>query len=225
LHDGWRHAISAASEQLGMRVKNVQLTENDGNKRNVSSRTMRLTPIKRNLCDQEMIKFLSSGLLLAFALLTGCAEIDNLTYDMRKPSGRVAILIDLGDQHAYLYSHKQVVLTAPVSTGREGYNTPAGKYRVVEKDLNHRSSIYGAYERDGQIVKENVDVRKDARPPGSVFVGAPMPYFLRIVGGIGLHAGYLPGYPASHGCIRMPQSKAQRFYEASRVGTPVTITR
>ncbi len=79
--------------------------------------------------------------------------------------------------------------------------------------------------QDGAIVKENVDVRKDPRPPGSTFVGASMPYFLRIVGGVGLHAGYLPGYPASHGCIRMPESKAERFFYAARVGTPVTVTR
>jgi lipoprotein-anchoring transpeptidase ErfK/SrfK len=173
-----------------------------------------------------MIKLLRFGLLVAVLLLEGCADIDDLTYDyIRRPSGRVAILIDLSDQHAYLYSAGEVVLTAPVSTGREGYNTPAGRYKVIEKDINHRSSIYGAYEQDGQIIKENVDVRKDPRPAGATFVGAPMPYFLRIVGGVGLHAGYLPGYPASHGCIRMPESKAERFYGAARVGTPVTITR
>jgi lipoprotein-anchoring transpeptidase ErfK/SrfK len=173
-----------------------------------------------------MTKFLRFGPLIAVFFVAGCADIDDLSYDyLRRTTGRVAILVDLREQHAYLYSRGQVVLTAPVSTGREGYNTPAGKYRVIEKDIAHRSSIYGAYERDGQIVMENVDLRKDPRPPGTTFVGAPMPYFLRIVGGVGLHAGYLPGYPASHGCIRMPQSKAARFYQAAGVGTPVTIRR
>jgi len=173
-----------------------------------------------------MTKFLWFASSIAVFFLAGCADIDDLSYDyFRRPAGRVAILVDLREQHAYLLSRGQVVLTAPVSTGREGYNTPAGKYTVIEKDIAHRSSIYGAYERDGQIVMENVDLRKDPRPPGTTFVGAPMPYFLRIVGGVGLHAGYLPGYPASHGCIRMPQSKAARFYRAARVGTPVTIRR
>ena len=172
-----------------------------------------------------MNKLFRFGLLSALVLLGGCEEFDNLTYDLvRQPSGKVAILIDLADQHAYLYSRGQVVLRAPVSTGREGHDTPAGHYSVIEKDIDHRSSIYGAYVRDGIIVQENVDVRKDPRPPGSTFVGAPMPYFLRIVGGVGLHAGYLPGYPASHGCIRMPESKAERFFYAARVGTPVTVT-
>jgi len=52
-----------------------------------------------------------------------------------------------------------------------------------------------------------------------------MPYFLRIYGGVGMHQGYLPGYPASHGCIRMPGSKAKRFFAAVKVGTPVTVRR
>ena len=67
---------------------------------------------------------LRCGLLSALLLLVGCSEFDNLTYDLaRKPTGRVAILIDLADQHAYLYSRGQVVLRAPVSTGREGHDT------------------------------------------------------------------------------------------------------
>jgi lipoprotein-anchoring transpeptidase ErfK/SrfK len=173
-----------------------------------------------------MKKLLRFGLLSILALLGSCSEFENLSYDLgTKPVGTVAILIDLPDQHAYLIKGGQVVLTAPVSTGREGYDTPAGRYMVIQKDIDHRSSIYGAYERDRTIVQENVDVRKDPRPPDAIFVGASMPYFLRIVGGVGLHAGYLPGYPASHGCIRMPESKAKRFFEAARVGTPVTIKR
>jgi lipoprotein-anchoring transpeptidase ErfK/SrfK len=173
-----------------------------------------------------MNKLLRFGLLSLLALLGGCSEFDNLSYDLKgKPAGKVAIVVDLVDQHAYLSKGGQVVLTAPVSTGREGYDTPAGSYQVIQKDIDHRSSIYGAYVRDGSIVQENVDIRKTSRPPDTTFVGASMPYFLRIIGGVGLHAGYLPGYPASHGCIRMPESKAKRFFEAANVGTPVTIKR
>jgi lipoprotein-anchoring transpeptidase ErfK/SrfK len=173
-----------------------------------------------------MNKLLRFGLLAILTFLGGCSGIENLSYDFqRKPAGKVAILIDLPDQHAYLSKGGQVVLTAAVSTGREGYDTPAGSYKVIEKDIDHRSSIYGAYVRNGELVQENVDVRKDPRPPDSTFIGASMPYFLRIVGGVGLHAGYLPGYPASHGCIRMPESKAKRFFEAASVGTPVTVRR
>jgi lipoprotein-anchoring transpeptidase ErfK/SrfK len=139
-------------------------------------------------------------------------------------SGR-AITIRLSDQKAFLYKNGEVVAIAPASTGREGYTTPTGKHRVMSKDIDHRSSIYGAYVRDGQVVKAGVDVRKDRKPPGAVFVGAPMPYYLQIAPSYGLHAGHVPGYPASHGCIRLPNRWAKRFFYAAKVGTPVQIYR
>jgi lipoprotein-anchoring transpeptidase ErfK/SrfK len=135
------------------------------------------------------------------------------------------IVVRLSDQKAFLYKHGELVGVSPASTGREGYNTPTGKYRVIAKDIDHRSSLYGAYVRDGRVVKAGVDVRKDRRPPGTVFVGAPMPYYLQIAPSYGLHAGHLPGYPASHGCIRLPSRWAKRFYYAVKVGTPVWISR
>src|SRR5438094_881886 len=75
----------------------------------------------------------------------------------------------------------------------------------------------------GNVVVPNVDVTKDPKPPGTHFRGTPMPYFMRIVSGTGLHAGYLPGYPASHGCIRMPEFMAENFFKSVSLGTPVTI--
>lgn len=139
-------------------------------------------------------------------------------------SGR-AITIRLSDQKAFLYKRGEVVAISPASTGREGYHTPTGKHWVISKDIDHRSSIYGAYVRNGQVIKAGVDVRKDRKPPGAVFVGAPMPYYLQIAPSYGLHAGHVPGYPASHGCIRLPSRWAKRFYYAAKVGTPVQIYR
>jgi lipoprotein-anchoring transpeptidase ErfK/SrfK len=139
-------------------------------------------------------------------------------------SGR-SITVRLSDQRAFLYKRGEVVAISPASTGREGYNTPVGRHRVISKDIDHRSSIYGAYVRNGQVVKAGVDVRKDPKPPGAVFVGAPMPYYLQIAPSYGLHAGHVPGYPASHGCIRLPARWAKRFYNAVKVGTPVQIYR
>jgi lipoprotein-anchoring transpeptidase ErfK/SrfK len=136
-----------------------------------------------------------------------------------------SIVVRLSDQKAYLFRYGELVAISPASTGREGYNTPAGKYRVVGKDIDHRSSLYGEYVRDGQVVKAGVDVRKDPKPRGAVFVGAPMPYYLQIAPAYGLHAGHVPGYPASHGCIRLPSRWAKRFYQAVKVGTPVRIDR
>jgi hypothetical protein len=140
-------------------------------------------------------------------------------------TSRRSIAVRLSDQRAFLYKRGEVVAICPASTGREGYNTPVGRHRVIAKDIDHRSSLYGAYVRDGQVVKAGVDVRKDPKPPGSVFVGAPMPYYLQIAPSYGLHAGHVPGYPASHGCIRLPARWAKRFYHAVKVGTPVQIYR
>jgi lipoprotein-anchoring transpeptidase ErfK/SrfK len=77
----------------------------------------------------------------------------------------------------------------------------------------------------GNVVKKDVELGKDPKPPGSMFKGAPMPYFMRITGGVGMHEGYLPGYPASHGCIRMPGKMAQIFFSNVELGTPVTVDR
>lgn len=139
-------------------------------------------------------------------------------------SGR-RIEVSLSQQKATLLHHGKVVAVSPISSGREGKHTPTGRYSVIEKDIDHRSSVYGNYVRGGKIVKENVDNRKTPRPSGSTFLGTPMPYFLRFTGGYGLHAGNLPGYPASAGCVRLPERQAKRFYNAVKLGTPVIVRR
>ncbi len=169
---------------------------------------------------------LHGALIVALLLLGGCASIPELggLADRGGTQGR-RILVSLKSQRAYLYHHEKVVAVAPISSGREGKRTPVGRFRVIEKDVDHRSSLYGNYVRDGKIVKENVDVRKTPRPAGCRFEGTPMPYFLRFSGAYGLHAGHLPGYPASSGCVRLPKRHAKRFYDAVRVGTPVRVER
>jgi len=140
--------------------------------------------------------------------------------------GKASIVVRLREQKATLYRGGNEVTTAHVSTGREGYGTPTGRFRVTRKHKNHRSSLYGDYvDKHGQMVKANVDVRKTRKPRGAHFVGAPMPFFLQFKPGYGLHAGQLPGYPASHGCVRLSYWKARQFYRAARIGTRVTILR
>lgn len=135
------------------------------------------------------------------------------------------IVVKLGEQKAYLYHHRELVAVSPISSGREGKRTPTGRFSVIQKDADHRSSFYGNYVRNGRVVKENIDVRWGGRPSGTRFEGVPMPYFLRFSGAYGLHAGRVPGYPASAGCIRLPKRQAKRFYDAVRVGTPVIVER
>ena len=157
--------------------------------------------------------------------LQGAQDRDEISYwNGTDSEGEPRIVIDLDQQRAYFYKGDQMVGVSIVSTGREGYDTPPGQFRITEKDREHFSSLYGDYvNQSGQVVMEHVESDKDPRPRGTIFRGAAMPYFLRIHGGIGMHAGYLPGYPASHGCIQLPEKMAVQFFKNAAVGTPVEI--
>lgn len=107
------------------------------------------------------------------------------------------IVVSLADQRLYAYHGQQLVAWSNVSSGKPGHETPTGEYSVSEKDVDHHSSLYD---------------------------NAPMPYFMRLTdGGVGLHAGQLPGYPASHGCVRLPLGMAHDLYQEVESGTPVEI--
>ena len=167
-----------------------------------------------------------SALCAAVTILSGCSTLtDMVTSNLPEShSGQSSIVVSLRAQEAYLYRGGYRIASSRISSGREGYRTPLGHFQVIRKDENHHSSLYGDYVDDsGRVVKANVDSRRDSKPPHSHFVGTPMPYFLEFSPGYGLHQGYLPGVPASHGCIRMPYWKARQFYNATRVGTPVVI--
>src|SRR5437762_14274538 len=128
--------------------------------------------------------------------LSGCGTVTDLVTSNlpERYSGRPSIVVNLREQEAYLYRGKNRSVSSRISSGREGYRTPIGRFRVIRKDEDHRSSLYGDYvDVSGRIVKANVDSRRDSRPPHSHFVGTPMPYFLEFSPGYGLHQGYLPG--------------------------------
>jgi lipoprotein-anchoring transpeptidase ErfK/SrfK len=167
------------------------------------------------------------GLLLLLAsVFTGCSMVEAYiptTADFAPRHGRTTVRIDLSAQRAYLYRAGNQIAATRISTGRDGYDTPVGRFRVTQKSRHHRSSIYGDYVRGGHVVKANVDVRKHSRPPGSRFLGAPMPYFMRFQGAVGMHAGNVPWYPASHGCVRLPPRMARAFFHHVSIGTPVRV--
>ncbi len=141
-------------------------------------------------------------------------------------SGSPSVVISLSKQTASFYKGGELVGLSAVSTGREGGSTPTGSFRITQKSRHHRSNLYGDYVGpDGRPVVSNVGVRQDKRPEGTTFLGAPMPYFMRVVNGVGMHTGFLPGFPDSHGCIRMPDEMAAKFYANVSVGTPVRIVR
>jgi hypothetical protein len=138
--------------------------------------------------------------------------------------GPAKIVVHVGEQRAYFYKGHRLVGESTVSTGKRGFDTPPGHYRVIEKDKNHISSEFGDYINNrGEVVKSNIDVRKDAQPKGTHFDGARMPYFMRFNGGYGMHAGYVPQFRASHGCIRLPPRMARHFFENAPDDTPVIV--
>src|SRR5215472_2793683 len=114
------------------------------------------------------------------------------------PSGEMSMVIDLSRQRAYVRRDGVCIGVTTVSTGKPGYETPTGDYSVTEKQRFHRSNRYD---------------------------NAPMPYMQRLTDyGMALHGGHLPGYPASHGCIRLPLGFARELFKESTMGMPVTIT-
>lgn len=139
--------------------------------------------------------------------------------------GPPKIVIHRAEQKAYFYRGPKLVGMTPISTGTEGRHTPAGSFKVTEKDVDHRSSLYGVIKNvaTGQVVNDDADTRKHRAGPGEVFVRAPMFNFLRFNGAIGMHTGYIPGYAASHGCVRLPDHMARKFYENAQIGTPVIV--
>ena len=139
-------------------------------------------------------------------------------------TGAASIRIVLSEQRAYFYKGGKLVGESTISSGKKGFETPPGHYKVIQKDKDHVSNMYGDYiDKDGNVVQHNVDVTKDPLPKGAKFDGAKMPFFLRFSGGYGMHAGYLPGYAASHGCVRMPMDMAEHFFDAADEGTRVKV--
>jgi lipoprotein-anchoring transpeptidase ErfK/SrfK len=113
-------------------------------------------------------------------------------------TGDVRIVVSIADQRAYVYRDSALVAVSTVSTGKEGKDTPVGVYPILQKNKMHRSNLYNS---------------------------APMPFMQRLTwDGIAIHAGKNPGFPASHGCIRVPTAFAQKLFEVTTVGTTVEVT-
>src|SRR5213080_3968102 len=132
---------------------------------------------------EPMMNRLPQFLALSAMLMAvgGCSTVNDLiTSNLPEShSGRATIVVNLREQEAYLYRGGYRTASSRISSGREGYRTPIGRFQVIRKDEDHRSGLYGDYVDDwGEIVKANVDRRHDRRPPHSHFLGAPMPFYL-----------------------------------------------
>jgi len=117
----------------------------------------------------------------------------------RAPKGPLLIVVSIGDQRVSLFANGELLSRGAVSTGMRGHPTPEGVFSVIQKDRYHRSNIYSS---------------------------APMPYMQRITwSGVALHAGVLPGYPASHGCIRLSYEYATMLWHVTQLGARVIVAR
>lgn len=136
-----------------------------------------------------------------------------------------AMEIALGDQRGLLLVHGAVAMDFPVATGKRTHPTPTGTYTILEKKKDYASNLYGKIVgSDGTVLTSDADTRTDTVPEGAAFVASKMPYWMRLTNtGVGLHVGYVPGRPASHGCIRLRRETAIKLFEVTRIGTPVVI--
>jgi len=121
------------------------------------------------------------------------------TVEARPVGAPLMAIVSLSNQRVTIYDADGWILRAPVSSGQPGYETPAGIYSVIQKEEEHYSNLYD---------------------------DASMPFMQRITwSGIALHAGLLPGYPASHGCVRMPHEFAERLFGMTTIGMRVIVAR
>lgn len=133
------------------------------------------------------------------------------------------LVLSLKTQRGFLMNGDEVVIDYPISSGKSGFPTPPGEYKILEKTVDKASNAYGnVYDAEGERIwgkEEPGDV-----PEGGRFEGSPMPYWMRLTNdGVGHHIGRVPRYPASHGCIRGPRAVMPTVYRKVKVGTPVSV--
>jgi lipoprotein-anchoring transpeptidase ErfK/SrfK len=151
---------------------------------------------------------------------------DDVSYwDGDGVSGSPLVRINRREQKAYFYKSGVLVGVSRISSGKEDKGTPPGSYKISQKSKYHKSTLYGVIKdkATGETVNESADIRIDKPGPGQVFYNAPMPNFMRFDGAVGMHTGYLPGYPASAGCVRLPHHMSEKFFDNVEIGTPVIV--
>jgi lipoprotein-anchoring transpeptidase ErfK/SrfK len=133
------------------------------------------------------------------------------------------VIINLSDQRVSLVEQGRITLVSPIASGKPGWQTPTGNFSIFSKDINHLSRSFGSVvDAYGRVVNSSA-TPGTYLPRGDHYRPSPMPYFMEFSSAVGMHAGYLPGYPASHGCVRMPRDLAALFFQRVQIGTPVTV--
>jgi hypothetical protein len=167
----------------------------------------RIRPAGRFLTRRQALLLAGGGLLAAPGLALGQQVIKDIKdlkpgeftwHPDRQPDGPLAIVVSIPEQLVHVYRNGVRIAVSTCSTGKPGHDTPTGVFVVLQKDKNHHSSTYN---------------------------DAPMPNMNRLTwSGVALHAGKLPGYPASHGCVRLPLAFSADLFGVTHIGTPVIIS-
>jgi lipoprotein-anchoring transpeptidase ErfK/SrfK len=159
-------------------------------------------------------------------LVTGQAPavINKAVYDKLAPDN-ISIVVSISRQRLLVKAGEETAIDSPVSSGKKARPTPTGTFPILQKDPDHRSNVYGNFvDSHGRVVRGGISALIDSAPSGTHFEGAPMTWFMRLTWeGVGMHVGILPGYAASHGCIRLPSEVAHDLYAKVNVGTVVRV--
>ena len=162
----------------------------------------------------------------------GRAEQDDAdNHEPRPARHKRQLIVDLDRQRAYIYSQKNLVAATRIASGKANYRTSTGDYKIGQKNPNHASNLYGKLRNSetGEDLPGEIDTRTTPVPEGMVFLGAPMPHFMRFhtldgkASAIGFHQGHVPSRPASHGCIRLPSLSAKSLYKMLPSGIPIFV--
>ncbi|MGC4017267.1 MAG: L,D-transpeptidase [Luteolibacter sp.] len=172
-----------------------------------------------------------AGLASTMALFTSCSTSTGggglaayHAYDrpakLPKNPSAVRVKVSLSKQMVYVLEGNDPLLVMPVSVGAPGTSTPSGSFTIYNKEQYHRASSHG-YAYSGNQVKQTFLASK---PSGWSFKGTPMPYWCEFKANYGFHTGWIKHHPCTHGCIRMHENLAPKFFRIVKVGTPVNIS-
>jgi hypothetical protein len=166
--------------------------------------------------------FAAAGVaLLAAVLLNGCQSLPSgnpnpVAYRPKNPAN-VRVKVSLAKQQIYVMEGERPLLVAATCIGLPSKPTPRGHFTVTGKIASKRSGSYGFYRSGGRVVPA------EAGRGSGEYIGYPMPFWVEFAPGYGFHQGYVWPVPRTHGCLRLHQNVAPKFFELVRVGTPVDI--
>lgn len=173
----------------------------------------------------------SAAAVIGALMMTSCSDISSTgsglaayqAYDRpaKLPSNpaNVRVKVSLSKQRTYVMEGNEMLMVMPVSVGTASDPTPKGNFRIMSKVVKYRANSHGYAFKGDQVKKTKLS----DKPGGWSFKGTPMPYWAEFAPLYGFHTGWIKHHPCSHGCIRMHENLAPKFFQMVRVGTPVNV--